>query len=1026
MNSKNLKIFVLVILGYILFTIFLTYPIALRINSLAGPNGDNLMFAWNMWWAKRAVMELRTDPFQTDYIFYPNNICLTYHTFCPFNSFISIPLQYVFNLAVTYNLILLSTFLFSGLGAYLLVYYFTKNRLASFIGGLIFAFCPYHFAHAECHLNHATMQFIPFSILYLVKLYDYKKVRYALLSGIFLALNFYSCYYYGVYLAIFISVFLVYWCFRGDKEIINKKFFGNFLFIVFIFLILTSPLLYRFVKEGWGRDSFYAGGQEGYVSDLIGLFTPSILHTFFRYFQWLNSICSRFTGCPPEYTVFLGYTVLLLSLIAIFKIRSNWKWFWGFSSLFFIILSFGPHLHILGKTYFGNISLPYYWIVQIVPFFKQARCPSRFIVMTMLSLSVLAGYGFTYIFGKLKKPEGKLIMFTIICLLISFEFSTIPVRQTPLKIPKFYYEIKKDKKDYAILDFPIFMCDSSNELYMYLQTIHEKKIVNGWISRLPQNLGAVLNDVAKLSKSSLRRYNIKYIVIHKDLIEGARNLDDLYKINLLKGDVQKHIFDLLESEKRFEKLPIGDQDIVVYKVPPEIENEEGPELLYIFDKKGGEFDIQEDGDYLIRVKVSVEPYLNRIKEDGLVLEFNSPADLEKLKINPSNSTYQYSIWETGGLFLSTYFDGSSWEDEYVQMRLKGINVDLKRYPYFYLTYKVEDPKIQTIEVVVGVDFNSDNIVDEYIRGLYPMPASSDFSRYTVNLYDRIKDKIPMGGDCKAIALELYPHKIWGADCTLLGDRGMYNFWINKIGFYNYSLSRGREVITGVRYISDLIDKRGWQVGYHPKAYEFIKKRGSIVILQSYPCIELSKYVDYIDLQRYNILELNYVIDESIRLNSIEPLLGVDLNGDKSTDIEVPLGELSVSKGCNRQTINVLEKVIDNFPNLDKCFLTNIKLRLRIDKGMGYQEDLFRLNSIKFYSKRFRPDSSFIFREPVFELDGNVCWINKRFSQLEDAKSVLFSKIVFLKKGKHNIGNLLGDGLDYIAIEKVVNDEEYRI
>lgn len=745
MSNDNLKYLVLVILGYILFTIFLTYPIALRINSLAGPNGDNLLFSWNMWWAKRAVMELRTNPFQTDYIFYPNSISLTYHTFSPFNSFISIPLQYIFNLAVTYNLILLFTFLFSALGAYLLVYYFTKNRLASFIGGLVFSFCPYHFAHAECHLNHATMQFIPFSILYLVKLYDYRKIKYALLSGIFLALNFYSCYYYGVYLAIFIGVFLIYWClndffnWRGDKGIINKKFFGNFLFIVFIFLILTSPLLYRFVKEGWGRDSFYAGGQEGYVSDLVGLFTPSILHTFFRHFQWLNSICPRFTGCPPEYTVFLGYTVLFLSLIAIFKIKSNWKWFWTFSSLFFIILSFGPHLHILGKTHFKNISLSYYWLVQIVPFFKQARCPSRFIVMTMLGLSVLAGYGFTYIFNRLKSKMGKLITFTIVCLFISFEFSTIPLRQTPVRIPKFYYEIKKDKKDYAILDFPIFMCDSSSELYMYLQTIHEKKIVNGWISRLPQNLGAVLNDVAKLSKSSLRKYNIKYIVIHKDLLEGARNI---YWGNLLEGDVQKCIFDLLQSEKRFEELPIEDKDIVVYQVSQEEgDDEEYSELVYMFDRRGGEFDIPEDGNYLIKAKVSAEPYLNRIKEDGLVLEFNSPPDLEKLKINPSNSTYQYSIWETGGLFLSTYFDGGSWEDEYVQMRLEGINVDLKRYPYFYLVYKVEDPDIQTIEVVVGVDFNSDNIVDEYIRGLYPMPASSDFSRYTVNLYDRIKDKI---------------------------------------------------------------------------------------------------------------------------------------------------------------------------------------------------------------------------------------------------------------------------------------------
>lgn len=104
----------------------------------------------------------------------------------------------------------------------------------------------------------------------------------------------------------------------------------------------------------------------------------------------------------------------------------------------------------------------------------------------------------------------------------------------------------------------------------------------------------------------------------------------------------------------------------------------------------------------------------RMKNLGLNLEMGLAKELKKWSFDSSGVAYEYSMAEGGLLELSIHLDGDRNEEEFVEMRRKDLNLDLEKYLYFGLTYRLQDPGLQVIDVVFGVDFDDDGMVDEYI------------------------------------------------------------------------------------------------------------------------------------------------------------------------------------------------------------------------------------------------------------------------------------------------------------------------
>ena len=570
-----LKLHLIILLSYSIISIIFTYPVAFSKDKIPG-GWDAFQFLWFFWWFKESLLNY-SNPYYTDYIFFPNGVSLASSTITPLNSISSIPLQLTFDLITAYKIIWILTFIFSGYGAFLLVKYLTGDMRAAFMAGLIFMFCPYRFAHALGHMNLISTQWIPLYVLFLIKTINEKRVSNALLAGLFLFLTTISCYFYFVYLSIFSLLYLIYrqW---SNKDILNSRAISRISIIAISYIITAVPFIYPVFRELFSPKSsyMYPGGFVEYSADLLGYFVPHDFHPIFK--SLVYPITSNFTGHGVEYTVFVGYTVIVLSILCLIKIKPKDVKFWLLSALFFAILSLGPILQINGIVSFSvdghilYIPLPYAVLMDI-PLFSMLRAPSRWAIMVMLSLCVLAGYGMSYILQKAVNNQQKNnykshVLFILVCCIILFEFLSAPYGMSSAEIPAFYRHIASDDEDYTILDVPLI----NNAEAMYYQTHHGKKMIGGYVSRTPDDAINFLKSTPLFSNilnfyppdediiiqnqndidTSIANYlNIKYIILHK----GYLNAEQM--------DIAS---DLIQKTIKKEPQVYEDNYIIVYEV----------------------------------------------------------------------------------------------------------------------------------------------------------------------------------------------------------------------------------------------------------------------------------------------------------------------------------------------------------------------------------------------------------------------------------------------------------------------------
>ncbi len=120
-----------------------------------------------------------------------------------------------------YNALVLLTFPLAALFAYLLAHHLIGSRPAAWLAGLVYAFAPFHLAHAAYHPHVAQTQWLPLYLLaLLLACQRASPVRLLLLAGS-AALAVLSNFYYGLILAVLTPVLLVgFWIFvaRGGEE----------------------------------------------------------------------------------------------------------------------------------------------------------------------------------------------------------------------------------------------------------------------------------------------------------------------------------------------------------------------------------------------------------------------------------------------------------------------------------------------------------------------------------------------------------------------------------------------------------------------------------------------------------------------------------------------------------------------------------------------------------------------------------------------------------------------------------------
>ena len=116
------RVHTLVLMGYVVLAGVFAWPLPMHLADrvVLERGADFYQHIWNLWWVKFSLLTLHHDPYFTEYLHHPGGQSLVYHAVDALNGVASIPLQGVFGLLATFNLLRLTHLVFSSSAAYAL------------------------------------------------------------------------------------------------------------------------------------------------------------------------------------------------------------------------------------------------------------------------------------------------------------------------------------------------------------------------------------------------------------------------------------------------------------------------------------------------------------------------------------------------------------------------------------------------------------------------------------------------------------------------------------------------------------------------------------------------------------------------------------------------------------------------------------------------------------------------------------------------------------------------------------------
>ena len=218
--------------------------------------------------------------------------------------------------------------------------------------------------------------------------------------------------------------------------------------------------------------------------DLLAFFVPNPLHPLFGWlsFEWLSALPGGFN----ENVASLPWVALVMIVGAViwagFRPLKGWVVF----TVIFAWLALGPFVAVAQQLTY----VPTPWaLLRYLPIIGAARMPTRLTIVVMLGVSMLLAMAVQHLRSRSRHPQ--LVVAGIGALLL-FELLPAPRTLHSAEIPTVYRMIAADPRPIRVLSLPFGLRDglssrgnysSSSQFY---QTFHEKRLVGGYISRLPR------------------------------------------------------------------------------------------------------------------------------------------------------------------------------------------------------------------------------------------------------------------------------------------------------------------------------------------------------------------------------------------------------------------------------------------------------------------------------------------------------------------------------------------------------------
>jgi hypothetical protein len=571
LNRPN-RFLLLVLLLYSLLAILMTLPLALHLGDrLLGTDSnalnDTYFSVWIFGWQAHQLIADPLNLFQGN-IFFPFQNTLAFSEIILPGALLYLPFAYASgNPVFAYNVVLLLTFPLNAFAMYLYALDWFRMideqrttsaeqralsaeqrearnvirnpQSAAILAGIIFAFCAYKMGELR-HIQLLMAMFMPLTLMYVARFVRQPNLHNALLTALFFVLNALASLYYAVFLAFAVALYLIVDLALRRYRITRAHWaYGGIAALGAV--ILLTPFLLPFLRLerefnfSAGRDPrLFSARPYSYIA------APAS--------QWLYGNLTRaFYIASKGQPLFPGIAASLLGLVGFLALRRAKSRAWIFPVLLALmgfVLSFGPDL-VLGRTTTPALPfpLPYHFLALVVSPLKSLNAPSRFVVLTMLALSMLAAYG-AYAWMQ-RAPRWRTAIAFACATLIVLEYIPAPLRlqtvEAGAQISPVYLFLAQQPQGQAIVEVPMgrptFADQDKYVEYTYNAVYHLQPLVNGYSTFIPPDYYALVRDMQNFPTNAtvnrLRRWGAQWVVVHSDAYAQPQQLRR--RLDRLKG-----------------------------------------------------------------------------------------------------------------------------------------------------------------------------------------------------------------------------------------------------------------------------------------------------------------------------------------------------------------------------------------------------------------------------------------------------------------------------------------------------------
>ena len=485
-------------------TLAFAHPLVTRLgSSLFKADSDGFFILWTLSWDVHAFIHQPLALFDAN-IYYPEQDTLAYSESLIGSALFAAPIIWItHNPVLASNLVALLSCILCGVGAYVLARELEVSTPGALVSSLIFAFAPPRFLRID-QMHLTTVQWVPFCLAALHAYFKRGRPRDLRIAVALLTLQVLTSGHGTIFLAVAGLALIAYHLMAGaplalerrarDLGIAGACLLVPALLIVQPYLTVQSVMgLRRTLDDAISFASFFD--------------SPSYVHSY------LLSLMPRLRVAESaEAELFPGILPIVLALAACCRpgARRGPTALYGFIAVISFWLAIGPPFGIWRFVY---------WI----PGLNFIRAPSRFTILEVLGLAMLAGFGFDRLTRRLT-ARGLAAAGLLVSALLVGELAV------PLCVEPFVFEIPALDRWVASQPVPFVVAELPLEhphnewrhaAYMLHSTAHWQKTIHGYSGFRPPAHEALYRQMIHLpdqdSVTSLRELGVTYLIVHADL-----------------------------------------------------------------------------------------------------------------------------------------------------------------------------------------------------------------------------------------------------------------------------------------------------------------------------------------------------------------------------------------------------------------------------------------------------------------------------------------------------------------------------